>query len=225
MGTTTFIFQVVQVQSHDSSLSSQSSLSTAGTTSTSTSSSPDSISNTPNNKQSIQTTSTTNTTTAPSSLKNPLSSYKVLDSNTKTTSSNGVRTTRLPREQIIYLNPAFCPTTDATDVTTSITTTCSPQSIAVNTPAHSFKPGGVPPLPPPPPPQAPSHLHEPNCPICWEPYKQGDLVSCSPNPNCCHSYHVSCITTWLLKPNDECPMCRSDYLDRIKNNKNAKARS
>ena len=53
---------------------------------------------------------------------------------------------------------------------------------------------------------------------------EGDLISCSPNNNCCHSYHVRCITTWLLKPNDECPMCRSDYLDRVKNNKNSKER-
>ena len=163
----------------------------------------------------------TTNTAPPSTLKNPLSSYKVLDSNTtKTTSIGGGSSPRnhstTPRDKIIYLNPAYCPTSDATELTTSTSTT----STTSNKPlARHFHTRPVVPqhLPPP---QTPSYLHEPNCPICWEPYKQGDLVSCS--PNCCHSYHVKCITTWLLKPNDECPMCRSDYLNRVKNGKSAK---
>ena len=115
----------------------------------------------------------------PSTLKNPLSSSKVLDSNTVKNTINAAGSKGQASDNVVYLRL----TTDA--ATTVVSSSSKPQ-----------------------------FLQDTNCPICWEPYEQGDLVSSSPNPQCCHSFHKKCITTWLLKPNhDDCPMCRSDYLN------------
>ncbi|KAL8496903.1 hypothetical protein ACS0TY_020546 [Phlomoides rotata] len=44
------------------------------------------------------------------------------------------------------------------------------------------------------------------CPICLEEYKDGDY--CAALVTCHHTFHVDCITAWLLD-NDTCPLCRS----------------
>lgn len=121
----------------------------------------------------------TNLASSSTTLKNPLSSSKILDSNIIKNATNAVSSIGQASEKIIYLRPS-------TDVATAVV-------------SSSYKS---------------QFLQDTNCPICWEPYEQGDLVSSSPNPQCCHSFHKKCITTWLLKPNhDDCPMCRSDYLN------------
>lgn len=50
------------------------------------------------------------------------------------------------------------------------------------------------------------------CPICIESYKIGDEIAWSYNEKCFHAFHLECITDWLMK-NDECPMCRLNYLN------------
>jgi hypothetical protein len=57
-----------------------------------------------------------------------------------------------------------------------------------------------------------SSLYSPKvCPICMEPYKAGDEIAWSKNEECHHAFHLDCILNWLMN-NDECPMCRGDYL-------------
>lgn len=50
-----------------------------------------------------------------------------------------------------------------------------------------------------------------SCPICYEKYKKGDEIAWSHNEECLHAFHVKCIIEWLID-NDECPMCRSNYI-------------
>ena len=50
-----------------------------------------------------------------------------------------------------------------------------------------------------------------SCPICMEPYKAGDEIAWSKNESCAHAFHLDCIASWLMR-NDDCPMCRQDYL-------------
>eukprot|EP00559_Dactyliosolen_fragilissimus_P005556 CAMPEP_0184872118 /NCGR_PEP_ID=MMETSP0580-20130426/41103_1 /TAXON_ID=1118495 /ORGANISM="Dactyliosolen fragilissimus" /LENGTH=297 /DNA_ID=CAMNT_0027374863 /DNA_START=474 /DNA_END=1363 /DNA_ORIENTATION=+ len=50
------------------------------------------------------------------------------------------------------------------------------------------------------------------CTICLEDYADGDDICWSPNHKCSHSFHLSCMTEWLMKKN-HCPICRSDYLE------------
>ena len=49
------------------------------------------------------------------------------------------------------------------------------------------------------------------CPICMEMFQEGDEVALSKNKECNHSFHVDCIIHWLME-NDDCPICRRDYL-------------
>lgn len=51
-----------------------------------------------------------------------------------------------------------------------------------------------------------------SCPVCCEDYEIGDQISISKNGECHHTYHVDCILQWLMD-NDECPMCRCNYLE------------
>jgi len=53
--------------------------------------------------------------------------------------------------------------------------------------------------------------YEKNCPICFYPYKQHDLVCESNNFDCKHVFHKECMVLWLQK-HEECPMCRNTYL-------------
>ena len=50
------------------------------------------------------------------------------------------------------------------------------------------------------------------CPICCEDYRKGDDIAWSRNEECHHAYHVDCILQWLME-NDDCPMCRAQYID------------
>lgn len=57
------------------------------------------------------------------------------------------------------------------------------------------------------------HNYSPrSCAICWEDYKKGDDIAWSNNEKCLHAFHTRCILEWLSK-NDNCPMCRSNYLN------------
>ena len=49
------------------------------------------------------------------------------------------------------------------------------------------------------------------CPICLDTYSIGDDIAWSKNEKCHHAFHLDCIMSWLME-NDECPMCRRDYL-------------
>ncbi len=52
------------------------------------------------------------------------------------------------------------------------------------------------------------------CPICLEEYKEGDDICWSKNKNCPHAFHLDCMAEWLIE-NDECPMCRENYLEDL----------
>ncbi|XP_028778314.1 RING-H2 finger protein ATL56-like [Neltuma alba] len=45
-----------------------------------------------------------------------------------------------------------------------------------------------------------------DCAVCLESFKDGDI--CRFLPNCSHSFHVSCIDSWILKT-PICPICRT----------------
>jgi hypothetical protein len=53
-----------------------------------------------------------------------------------------------------------------------------------------------------------------SCPICYEKYKKGDEIAWSHNEECLHGFHLKCILEWLVD-NDECPMCRSNYIQSV----------
>eukprot|EP00979_Chaetoceros_neogracilis_P009524 scaffold2166_cov144-Chaetoceros_neogracile.AAC.2 len=50
------------------------------------------------------------------------------------------------------------------------------------------------------------------CAICLEIYKVNDTVCWSANEACHHAYHFDCMMDWLME-NDECPLCRENYLE------------
>lgn len=67
-----------------------------------------------------------------------------------------------------------------------------------------------------------------SCAICLEPFQNEDQVCQSNNKNCSHTFHVSCMTTWMTQisskrrqersdqqdkesPYESCPLCRQDY--------------
>eukprot|EP00979_Chaetoceros_neogracilis_P008744 scaffold1952_cov146-Chaetoceros_neogracile.AAC.1 len=50
------------------------------------------------------------------------------------------------------------------------------------------------------------------CAICLEIYKVNDTVCWSANEACHHAYHFDCMMDWLME-NDECPLCRANYLE------------
>lgn len=55
-------------------------------------------------------------------------------------------------------------------------------------------------------------LHDPKvCTICLEPYKENEEICWSKNEKCSHSFHLDCMTNWLMD-HDDCPICRSEYL-------------
>lgn len=49
------------------------------------------------------------------------------------------------------------------------------------------------------------------CAICLETYKENDDICWSHNKNCAHAFHFHCMLGWLMD-NDDCPLCREDYL-------------
>jgi len=49
------------------------------------------------------------------------------------------------------------------------------------------------------------------CPICIDPFQPGDEVCWSKSERCNHVYHLDCMTEWLME-NEECPLCRENYL-------------
>jgi len=49
------------------------------------------------------------------------------------------------------------------------------------------------------------------CAICLEKYKVNDDICWSKNKKCVHAFHFNCMLGWLMD-NDDCPMCREDYL-------------
>ena len=56
-------------------------------------------------------------------------------------------------------------------------------------------------------------LYSPRCcPICCEDYQKGDAIAWSRNEECHHAFHVDCVLQWLMD-NDDCPMCRAQYID------------
>jgi len=58
-----------------------------------------------------------------------------------------------------------------------------------------------------------SSLYSPKtCAICLEPYKVGDEICWSKNEKCPHAFHLDCMTEWLME-NDDCPLCRENYLE------------
>ena len=48
-----------------------------------------------------------------------------------------------------------------------------------------------------------------NCPICWEPFQEGD---CAIRLDCSHVFGRKCIQTWVLS-NNTCPQCRKPIFD------------
>ena len=44
-----------------------------------------------------------------------------------------------------------------------------------------------------------------SCPICLEPYRVEDRRISLP---CLHLFHSQCVKSWLVRGNDECPVCR-----------------
>lgn len=50
------------------------------------------------------------------------------------------------------------------------------------------------------------------CAICLMEYSPGDEVCTSTNAACTHSFHKSCILSWLLQ-SKECPYCRQIFLE------------
>eukprot|EP00979_Chaetoceros_neogracilis_P011896 scaffold3039_cov171-Chaetoceros_neogracile.AAC.2 len=51
------------------------------------------------------------------------------------------------------------------------------------------------------------------CAICLEIYKVSDTICWSAsNEACHHAYHLDCMMDWLME-NDECPLCRENYLE------------
>lgn len=49
------------------------------------------------------------------------------------------------------------------------------------------------------------------CPICLDDYEIGDELCASRNKECNHTFHLECMTDWLMT-HDDCPLCRADYL-------------
>jgi hypothetical protein len=52
------------------------------------------------------------------------------------------------------------------------------------------------------------------CPICLVPYQNHDRVCVANNMACQHVFHETCIMHWLLLMHDECPVCRSSFLQQ-----------
>jgi len=50
-----------------------------------------------------------------------------------------------------------------------------------------------------------------SCPICLEKYAAGEEICWSKNDKCVHVFHLECMLAWLIQ-NDNCPLCRENYL-------------
>jgi hypothetical protein len=50
-----------------------------------------------------------------------------------------------------------------------------------------------------------------SCPICLDPFHEGDSICASPNNACSHVFHQHCVFDWLLT-HEICPICRRNYL-------------
>ena len=50
-----------------------------------------------------------------------------------------------------------------------------------------------------------------DCPICFEVYKEGDVIGISHDSDCPHIFHKDCIVNWLSR-DDRCPTCRRIYI-------------
>lgn len=57
-----------------------------------------------------------------------------------------------------------------------------------------------------------SPLEGMDCPICLAEFAEGEKVRVL--PECCHSFHVDCIDTWVVS-NPSCPSCRHSLLDVV----------
>jgi len=56
------------------------------------------------------------------------------------------------------------------------------------------------------------HISNKTCFICLCEYEETDIICSSPNADCVHIFHRDCIMEWLMR-HDECPCCRTDYLE------------
>mmetsp|Transcript_4448 Transcript_4448/g.9330 ORF Transcript_4448/g.9330 Transcript_4448/m.9330 type:complete len:380 (-) Transcript_4448:40-1179(-) len=54
-------------------------------------------------------------------------------------------------------------------------------------------------------------LQRPHCSICLSAFVNQDVVCQSHNPKCNHTFHLTCMTQWLMV-HDECPLCRQCYV-------------
>ena len=50
------------------------------------------------------------------------------------------------------------------------------------------------------------------CIICFQTYKDGDIIAFSEDVTCLHYTHVDCIKEWLIDHNS-CPSCRREYFE------------
>jgi Ring finger domain len=62
------------------------------------------------------------------------------------------------------------------------------------------------------------------CPICFEEFRVGQVISFSANPECSHVFHHECIKEWLLR-HINCPFCRKVcmHVDEYRSNAGAGA--
>lgn len=58
------------------------------------------------------------------------------------------------------------------------------------------------------------HRTSAGCRICLSNVVVGETITCSPNPDCIHIYHDTCILSWLSesKAKSDCPCCRLPFI-------------
>ena len=66
------------------------------------------------------------------------------------------------------------------------------------------------------------HRTSAECRICLSNIVVGETIICSPNPDCIHIYHDTCILSWLSesKAKSDCPCCRLPFIPEAYNNNN-----
>ncbi|KXS09341.1 hypothetical protein M427DRAFT_39117 [Gonapodya prolifera JEL478] len=52
----------------------------------------------------------------------------------------------------------------------------------------------------------------PTCSICQDQIAKGEQIRVLP---CTHGFHSSCVDVWLLTRSPQCPLCKTDTLERI----------
>ena len=52
------------------------------------------------------------------------------------------------------------------------------------------------------------------CPICLEPFEEGQDLSRSQDRRCQHIFHAECLELWLMK-GDDYPCCRVTFIDEL----------